>query len=201
MLLQPPHLAVRAAAELRRIEHDAVVAPPAPHLARGELRRVVDHPADRPIGHVRQEGVGLARLDRLLRRIDMRHPRALGRQRQAADAGIAEQVEHLVALGRSARASTSHCGAMSGKKARWRNGVFCARKRTSSQRTCQPPRGTSRERCHLPPPSSSDAPMKSPSACPVGARRRPHRLRLGADEAEAAVALQLAAVAASRRSP
>ena len=54
ILLEPPDLAFGPAAELGRVEQDAVVAPPAPHLARGELARIVDDPADRPVGHARQ---------------------------------------------------------------------------------------------------------------------------------------------------
>ena len=83
ILLEPPDLALRPAAELGRIEDDAVIAPAAPHLARGELGGVVDHPADRPVGHARQRGIGLARLDRFLRGVDMGQPRARRRSAPA----------------------------------------------------------------------------------------------------------------------
>ena len=52
--------------------------------------------------------------------------------------------------------------------------------------------------CQRPPPSSSDPGTNSPSASQSGVARRPHRLRLGPDEAEAAVAFELAAMARSR---
>ena len=52
--LQPPHLALRPPAEFGRIEDDAVIAPGAPDLARGEFRGVVDQPADRLVRHAGQ---------------------------------------------------------------------------------------------------------------------------------------------------
>ena len=100
MLLEPPHLALRPAAEFGRVEQDPVIAAAAPYFARGELGGVVDDPADRALGQARQRGIGLPALDRFLRRVDMDHPRARFAQQQSADAGVAEQVEH-VGVGRA----------------------------------------------------------------------------------------------------
>src|SRR5690606_26563584 len=47
-VLEPPNFAVRTATELGWIEDDPVIALAAAHLARRELRRVVDQPSDRP---------------------------------------------------------------------------------------------------------------------------------------------------------
>ena len=102
MLLQPPHLALGPAAELGRIEQDAVVAAAAADFAGGEFGGVVDDPADRAVGHSRQFGIAPAALDRFLRRIDMDQPRAGVGQGQRADPGVAEQVEDL-GVGASAR--------------------------------------------------------------------------------------------------
>ena len=99
MLLKPPHLALGPAPELGRVEQDAVVAPLAPHFARGELGRIVDDPAQRPPFHSRQQGIRPRALDRFLRRVDMDDLRARLAQQQAADAGVAEQVEHFGAVG------------------------------------------------------------------------------------------------------
>ena len=53
MVLQPPHLTLGSAPELGRIEDDPVVLLAAPHLARGELGRIIDDPADRAGAHAR----------------------------------------------------------------------------------------------------------------------------------------------------
>ena len=71
---------------------------------------------------------------------------------------------------------------MSGKKPRWRNGVSDASKRTSP-RDSSHCRGTGRCWTQRPPPSSSEPGTKVASGIPVVARRRPHRLRLGANDA------------------
>ena len=47
MLEHVPHLALRPATELGRVDEDEMVALAAPHLARHELARVLDDPADR----------------------------------------------------------------------------------------------------------------------------------------------------------
>ena len=89
---QLPNFAIGAAAIFRRIEDDAVIALAAPHFAGGELHRIIDDPADGLVGHVRQRRIGTRGLDRFLGGIHVRHSRPLGGKRQAADAGIAEQV-------------------------------------------------------------------------------------------------------------
>ena len=58
VILQPPHLALRPAPELGRIEDDPVIAPAPPHLARGELGGIIDDPAHRPPVHPRKRGIG-----------------------------------------------------------------------------------------------------------------------------------------------
>ena len=72
----------------------------------------------------------------------MDQPRARLAQQQAADAGVAEQVEH-VGIRRPRSRIQSHCGAMSGKKPRCRNGVSDASNRT-------PPRDSSHCARHRP---------------------------------------------------
>src|SRR5690606_30477656 len=70
-VLEPPDFAVRAAAELGRIENDSVIAPAAADLARCELGRIVDQPADRAISQFRELSVLAGLGDRLLAGIDM----------------------------------------------------------------------------------------------------------------------------------
>ena len=193
-LLQPPHFAVRPAPEFGRIKKNAVVAPFAPHLARGEFGGIVDHPADRAVGHVRQERVGLARLDRLLRSIDMRHRRALGRQGERADAGIAEQVQHLIAFTHPfahPRPLRCHVG---------KESQVAERRVLREQQHFLPP---------YMPPATRHVAREVPLASAVLVRRAdeiavrrpavrcrsPHRLGFGPYEAEAAVAFELAAMA------
>src|SRR5581483_585329 len=67
----------------------------APDLARNELCRIVDQPADRTLRHAGEGGILLARLDRFLGGIDMDETGAGRRQRESADAGIAEQVQRF----------------------------------------------------------------------------------------------------------
>src|SRR5205814_8794883 len=74
IVFEPPDLAGGPAAELGRVEQYAVVAPGTPNLARGELARVVDDPADRLVAHAGEPHVIPALLDRLLRCIDMNQP-------------------------------------------------------------------------------------------------------------------------------
>ena len=89
----------------------------------------------------------------------------------------------------------SHCGAMSGKKPKCRNGVSEALKRTSPRASTHS-RGTGRCWTQRPPPSSSEPGTKVASGSHSARRRRPHRLRLGADDGDRAVALEFAPVAA-----
>ena len=183
MILEPPQFAGRAAPELGRVEQDAVVAPLAAHFARGELGGVVDDPADRPLAHPRQHGVGAAALDRFLRGVDMDHPRAGVGQRQRADPGIAEQVEHVGVVADRARIK-SHCGAMSGKKPRWRNGVRLAWKRTLPRASGQLG-GTGAMLDPAPAALLVRSGDEGRVGRPIVERRRPHRLRFGADDGDA----------------
>src|SRR3546814_7796859 len=77
---------------------DAVIAPAPPDFARGEFHRIIDQPANGAVGHAGQRLIGLCRLYRLFRSVDMRHPRAPGRHRQRPDPRIAKQVQRLRTL-------------------------------------------------------------------------------------------------------
>ena len=59
-------LAAGAVSERRRVEDDGIVAPPAPHLARHELVRVVGNPADGMVRKAVQRRVLARRIDRIL---------------------------------------------------------------------------------------------------------------------------------------
>ena len=109
IFLQPPHLAVGAAAVFGGIEEDTVVAPSAAYLARHELARVVDDPAHRapPSGRTGERCRGPPRPT------SSRHrhgPCARPwRPSRGADPGVAEQVEAFgrCRARRPGRASTS----------------------------------------------------------------------------------------------
>ena len=128
----------------------------------------------------------------------MGEPRAGRRHRQRADAGIAEQVERLARPRPAARASRPIAAPCRGRKRG--GGTGCTGRGSGPPPSSAPSRsrGTGRANCQRPPPSSSEPGMNSPSASQSADGRRPQRLRLGADEAIAAVALELAAMAANR---
>ena len=199
MLLQPPHLALRPAAELGRVEQDAVVAAPAPDFARGEFGGIVDDPADRPLGQARQRGIGASALDRLLRRVDMDQPGAGFAEQQRADAGVAEQVEHL-GVRRRAPASSPIAAPCRGRR---RDGGTASGWRGSGPRRAPAASSCGTSRCwtQRPPPSSSEPGTKVASGDQSSQRRRPHRLRFGPDDGDRAIALPLPAVAAVDQAP
>ena len=89
---------------------------------------------------------------------------------------------------------------MSGKKPRWRNGVSDGVEATLPRAS-----GQSRGTGSMLDPAAAALLVRSGDegrvGIPVVARRRPHRLRLGPDDADRAVALELAAVAAVDQPP
>ena len=94
---QLPHLAIRAAAIFGRIEDQAVIFRPAPHLAAQEFQRIIDDPAYRRIAQARQGGILASGRHTLLAGINVGHLRASAGRNQAADTGIAEHVHHPIA--------------------------------------------------------------------------------------------------------
>ena len=193
--LDPPRLGLRTSAELGRVEDDAIVAVLPPHLARGELGRIVHQPADGPVLHPGECGV-LARLrDRFLARIDMRHWTALA-ERKRADAGITEHVERLrVRLPRQLPAHPfPHRGHVrkETEMAEWRalrvEPHIVPRKR--------PAIGHLRRKIPAATAILVRAGDEFAIRLPVIEARAPEGLRLGADEAIGPEALQLAAVSA-----
>src|SRR6185295_12225710 len=94
ILEQLPDLALVAAAELRRIEEDAVVALAPADLAAEEGGRVFGDPADRALAEIRERLVLLRPRDRLLGRIDVRHLGPRERRDDRRRPGVGEQVEH-----------------------------------------------------------------------------------------------------------
>ena len=198
MILQPPQLALGSAPELGRVEQDAVVAPPAPDLAGGELGGIVDQPADRPVGQPRQSRIGLAALDRFFRRVDMDQPPAGLAEQQAADPRVAEQIEdvgvggpgpHPVPLRRHVGEETE----MAEGRQRGVEANIAARQRPAI-----------RDWSVLHPSPAAffvGAGDEGSVRLPIVAGRRPHRLRLGPDDRERAVALELAAMPAVNQAP
>ena len=98
VVLEPPPTTPRAVAVTRRVEHDAVVAPATPNLACDEGRRIVDDPADRPLGEPRQLRVPPRPGDRRPGCVDVDDRGAFRRRDQCRQAGVREQVEHGHAL-------------------------------------------------------------------------------------------------------
>ena len=198
MILEPPQFARRAAPELGRVEQDAVVAAFAADFARGELGGVVDDPADRAVAHPRQHGVGAAALDRLLRGVDVDHLRARVGQRQRADAGIAEQVEHL-RVGRPFPHEIPLRGHV-GEEAQVAEGRQAGVEADVAAR--QRPRR--RDRAMLDPASAALL-VRSRHEGRVGGpfleRGGPHRLRFGANHGDIAIAFPFLAVPAVDQAP
>ena len=114
-----PHLALRPAPELGRIDEDDVVALAAPHLARHELARVLEDPADRRLSEPRDRLVLLGPGDRPLGGVDVRHLGAGVGRNQRGRAGIGEEIEHARAARRAPRpadpASTANAAAARGR--------------------------------------------------------------------------------------
>ena len=124
----------------------------------------------------------------------MGEPRALGRHRQRADAGIAEQVQRLAALAQPLahpRPLRRHVG---------EEGEVAERRALGAEAHLLPAQLPALAR-HRPGELPAAAALlvragdELAVGVPFGRGRRPHRLRLGADEAVAAVALELAAIA------
>ena len=199
-----PHLALRPAAEFRRIEDDAVVAVAAPALALDEFHRVLADPADLQRLEPAQRLVLARPADRLLRGVDMGHLGAGPGRHQRGDAGIAEQVEHLQPAARRRAIRVLEplpVGRLLGKHADMaeigeaaeegdavpghRPGL--AERLLDSASGRRPPRRRCRRIC-------------ASAALPFGRRpaRRPQRLRLRPHDPVGAVALQFLAVAANR---
>ncbi len=116
---QVPHLAVGPAPELGRIDEHEMIGLAAARLARDELLRIIEDPAD---GRGAEPGCGLVLLgprDRLLRRIDVRHllrrpPRRAARPppcRRRGSKRAASPREFLA----SRSSIHSQCGSCSGK--------------------------------------------------------------------------------------
>ncbi len=203
-LLDLPAFAAGTTPELRRIEQDRVIAPLAPHFARGELARIVDDPAHRLVGHAGERGIFARLSHRLLRRIDMRHRGPRGGERLAADAGIAEEVEEsgIGLVGNLAAQPVPHRRHI-GKEAQMpkRRALGGEARLAPRERPAfgghglviipAPPTVVVRCRNKL---TVGGFPFAG------GQRGRPHRLRLGADEAIGAIAFELAPAAAVHQS-
>jgi hypothetical protein len=99
-----PDLALRPAAEFRRIEQDAVIVAAAPNLAGGEFCRIVENPADRSVVEAGKRLVLPRPGDRLLRGVNMRHLGARFCGDQRGEAGIAEEVQKRGAFAGRAQA-------------------------------------------------------------------------------------------------
>ena len=78
----------------RRVEDDPGVAAAAPDLAPGERRRVVDDPADRPVGEPGQVRVVARPGDRRARRVHVRDAGPGGGHRERGEPRVGEEVEH-----------------------------------------------------------------------------------------------------------
>ena len=194
---QLPNFAIGAAAIFGRIKDQAVIFCPAPHLAAKEFQRIIDDPAHRRIAQARQRGILAGGRHAFLAGINVRHLRTGPRCNQAADAGIAKHVQHPIA-GLDAAGQPIELGAHVGKEAEVTEGCVVG-----------PETDLSSRRWALHGPAFGHIGRKLPAATavfiaaadelaiglPVGAGGRPHCLRFRADEAEAAIAFQLAAVA------
>ena len=206
MLLQPPHLTLGPAPELGRIEDDAVIALAPAHLARGELGGVVDDPADRPLIEAAKHRIGPRLRHRFLRGIHMRH-RAKAREGLTAHAGIAEKVERaglMLALQHLAHPAPhrSHIG----KETEVAKGGAIGGEAHFIAPAQLP--AIARHALGQMPARDLRAIEPAPAAifigtghefamrAPIGKARAPQRLPLGPDEAIAAIALELAPVAA-----
>ncbi len=196
VFLQTPDFAIGATAIFGRIEQYAVIAAVAPDFAGDEFGGILHDPADGPVRHARQVGIGASLGDGFFRGVDMNHARAAGRHGQRSDASIAKQVHHL---------RVGFVGSPFAHPVPYRRHV---------RKEAQMAEGgaTGLERDFLPakrPAFGRDGLVIEPAAPallvrtghefavrrPVFGRGRPHRLRFGANEAEAAIALQLAAMA------
>ena len=90
-VLHRPGVSAGAVAVRRRIEDEAVVAPPAPGLARDERPGVVDDPTDGPVRQAGQLGVAAGPGHGRARGVDMRHARTRPGEGQRREAGVGEQ--------------------------------------------------------------------------------------------------------------
>ena len=197
---QVPHLAVGAATELRRIDEDDVIGLAAPHLAGDELRRIIQHPADRRRLQSRRGLVLLRPGDRLLRRIDVRDVRAGSRGDQRGGAGVGEQVQHARRFGALLGQPRQHplpVRHLLGKQTH----VAEARQAAKHRRRADLHRPAFRHRLVDAPTAlflvvvAGEHRMRMPPLA-LGRRRRPQRLRLRAVDDDGPEALELAPAAA-----
>src|SRR6185312_1397401 len=192
------HLARRSAPELGRVEQYAIVAPAAPDLARGELACIVDDPADRAVIETGKRRILFPLLDGFLGGVDVHQPRAGFAERQRADAGVAEQVEH-VGVGSTLPHPVplrGHVGEEA-EVAEW--GQRGGEADISARELPLP-----RHRAVLDPAAAAllvRAGDEGRVRVPVAACRRPHRLRLRPDHLDVAVAFELLAATAIDEAP
>ena len=181
-----------------------MIALAAPHLARHELARVLQDPADRRLVELGDGLVLLGPGDRPLGGVDVRHLGAGAGRDQRGGTGVGKEIEHARGLAAHAlpasRSIHCQCGSCSGKRPRWRKLV--SRHSTVTPSTLQRP-GLRHRRVLAPAPALAVLLVAAALEDGVGPqpharlqRRLPHRLRLGPVDREAAEALELAPVAA-----
>ena len=126
-----------------------------------------------------------------------RAPASLSSKR--ADAGVAEQVEHVGVRGALAHPVPlrRHVGKEAEMAERRQRGVRSGRRRAPAPIAC----GTGAMLDPAPAAFLVGPGNEGRVGVPIVARRRPHRLRLGPDDRELAVALELLAVAAVDQAP
>ena len=198
MLLEPPHFAFGAAPELGGVEQDAVVAAGAADFTGGEFGGVVDDPADRAVGHLRQLGIAATPVDRFFGGVDMDQLGPGFAQQKAADPGVAEQVQHF-RVGRSLAHEIPLRGHV-GEEAEVAEGGQAGME--ADLAAGQWP--IARHLAVVLPAAAAilvAAGDEGGIGIPVRIGRSPHRLGFGADDVDRAVAFEFLAVAAVDQGP